>query len=195
MAARNKSKKAMQKEQGSPKGAALGILLLFGGMIILYILFTKTDKIKENFPLLAIVGAIGIGIIVFAFYLDYKIEKKRLFNVNSAIRKGVYIAMSGEDYEKYVADRLKICGYRNIRTTKASGDHGADIIADSPDGVKCAIQCKYYSKPVGNKAVQEALAGKVFYGCEKAMVITNNTYTKQAVEDAKRMGVELLSRF
>ena len=53
------------------------------------------------------------------------------------------------------------------------------------------IQCKYYSYPVGNKAVQEAYAGANFYDCDKAMVMTNLTFTRSATELAQKLEVEL----
>lgn len=145
----------------------------------------------------AIIGSI-FGVKALKARIIEKKNSERLAKIGAvrfAIENGEYLNMSGESYENYVASRLKELRYHSIETTKASGDHGADIIAYAPDGVKCAIQCKYYSKPVGNKAVQEALAGMVFYKCDRAIVITNNTFTKQAVEDANRMGVDLMSRF
>ncbi len=103
--------------------------------------------------------------------------------------------MTGIQYEYYVANKLQSMGYRNIRVTRGSGDHGADILAISPDRKKCAIQCKHYAGKVGNKAVQEAHAGASYYKCDRAIVITNSLYTKQAIQDAKMIGVVLISRF
>ena len=70
-----------------------------------------------------------------------------------------YDYMSGDDFEYFCADILRGNGFKNVEVTKASGDHGIDVLAKK-DGVKYAIQCKRYSKPVGNKAVQEAYSGK-----------------------------------
>ncbi len=101
--------------------------------------------------------------------------------------KGV---VSGEDFEQYCADLLKYNGYVNIETTKASGDHGVDVLAEKDD-ISYAIQCKYYSSPVGNGAIQEAYSGKKIYGRDIAVVMTNNTFTNQAVDDANSLGVKL----
>ena len=43
-------------------------------------------------------------------------------------------------------------------------------------------------------AIQEIVAGKKHYRCEKAIVITNNYYTKNAEELAFDNKVELLDR-
>lgn len=87
----------------------------------------------------------------------------------------------GYDYEKYCAEYLESLEFHSVEVTKASQDQGVDIIAYK-NGSKYAVQCKYYSSAVGNKAIQEVVAGAKLYNCDKKMVITNNTYTKSAVE-------------
>ena len=64
----------------------------------------------------------------------------------------------GFEFEKRCAAFLKTKGYHKITVTPPSGDQGIDIIAYK-SGLKYGIQCKYYSAPVGNKAVQEAYSG------------------------------------
>lgn len=95
------------------------------------------------------------------------------------------------DYEKQIALQLKQLGF-NAHATKGSGDQGADVLADKK-GVKFAIQCKMYSKPVGNKAVQEANAARDFYKCNYAVVVTNAGYTKSARQAANACDVILLN--
>lgn len=96
------------------------------------------------------------------------------------------------DYEYHVAEYLRTKGYWGVKVTQASGDYGIDITAHK-HGKKYAIQCKYYSQPVGVAAIQEAVAGKVHYGCKEAMVITNNAFTKAAETLAAENGVKLLA--
>lgn len=99
--------------------------------------------------------------------------------------------MQGHEYEHLVAEHLKSKGYTGVKVTKASGDYGVDVIAHK-HGSKYAVQCKYYTAPVGVAAVQEAVAGKAMYGCDEAMVVTNSTFTKAAEELAKANNVTLL---
>lgn len=101
--------------------------------------------------------------------------------------------MDGHDFEYYCAELLRQNGFTGVQVTVGSGDHGADILA-SKAGVKYAIQCKRAQGSVGNKAVQEAFTGKAFYRTDKAVVFTNSYFTKQAVNDAARIGVELWDR-
>ena len=54
-----------------------------------------------------------------------------------------------------------------------------------------AIQCKRYNKPVGIKAIQEAISGCTYYNCDIPVVFTNNTFSKAAINLAKNNEVEL----
>lgn len=62
-----------------------------------------------------------------------------------------------------------------------------------PDEKKhIAIQCKFYSHPIGNKSVQEVAAGAKYYSSECACVVSNQTYTKSAKDLALSLNVSLL---
>lgn len=97
---------------------------------------------------------------------------------------------SGLEFEVWCAEQLKAQGWQT-RLTKASGDQGVDVIAQRED-VSVAIQCKKYSKPVSNKAVQEILAGKTFVSATEAAVIATGGFTKGAIEIAKSAAVDLI---
>lgn len=99
--------------------------------------------------------------------------------------------MTGYEFEYFVASYLQSNGYYNLQVTQASNDFGIDITA-TKNGIKYAIQCKYYSNPVGNSAVQEAVAGMAYYDCQKAMVVTNSTFTVPAKKLAAVNDVILL---
>jgi predicted RecB family endonuclease len=98
---------------------------------------------------------------------------------------------TGYDYEEYCCEYLKKQRYRHISQTPKSGDHGVDIIAVK-HGKKYAFQCKYYETKIGNKAVQEAYTGCSFYDCDVPVVITNSTFTPNAVMEAQTLGVKLI---
>ncbi len=127
-----------------------------------------------------------------------KIERERILNGNFEKEKKIndneldYSNIStGYDFETYIANLYKILGYKIINLTSKSGDQGADVIIEK-NNIKYAIQVKYYSTPVGNKAVQEVVAAKNFYKTNKAMVVTNSTYTQQAKLLAKANDVILV---
>jgi restriction system protein len=98
--------------------------------------------------------------------------------------------LTGIEFEQQCAAILERSGW-TVTTTPASGDQGADVIAKK--GKKSIVlQCKLYSKPVGNAAVQEAFAAKSHYGTAYAAVVTNAGYTKGAAKLAASTGVLLL---
>ena len=100
--------------------------------------------------------------------------------------------MDGYKFESQCATILKKKHFKKIEVTKSSCDQGIDIIAYK-HGKKYGIQCKYYTYPVGNKAIQEAYAGANFYDCDKVIVMTNITFTKSAIELAEKLDVDLWS--
>ncbi len=96
----------------------------------------------------------------------------------------------GLEFEKWVADQLEKFGWQAYKSP-SSGDQGIDVIGEF-NGISLGIQCKLYSDPVGNKAVQECLSGKYYYELDFAGVLTNSTYTKSAIELAKKTDIQLL---
>ena len=87
---------------------------------------------------------------------------------------------AGHEFEYWCAGYLLQHGFRKAAVTRASGDFGADIEAEHADGSRWVVQCKLYSKPVGNSAVQEVLAAKRHYCADRALVMTNTRLTKAA---------------
>lgn len=103
------------------------------------------------------------------------------------------MSADGWKFEQYAADILRLIGYSNVTVTTGSGDYGIDILAER-EGVTYAIQCKCYSNPVGNKAVQEAFSGKEYYKKMVAVVLTNSTFTSAASKTAAETRVLLWDR-
>lgn len=97
---------------------------------------------------------------------------------------------NGYAFEQYIADLLERLEYENIKTTQPSNDYGVDILAEK-NGIIYAIQCKMYSYPVGNKAIQEVVSGKNFYDAHVAVVATNSVFTKNAKDLARSNNVLL----
>ena len=101
--------------------------------------------------------------------------------------------MDGHDFEYYCASILKKNGFQSVQVTPGSGDQGVDIVATF-DGCRYAIQCKRYSKDLGNTPVQEVNSGRSFYHCDRAVVMTNRYFTKGAIDLAAATDVELWDR-
>lgn len=103
---------------------------------------------------------------------------------------GKFELMTGEDFEQYCALLLSKIGFKNIKFTAQSGDHGSDILAEAI-GATYAIQCKCYSDVIGVSAVRDAYVGKIIYKKDVAIVMASNYFTKQAQEEAEILGVKL----
>ena len=98
--------------------------------------------------------------------------------------------LSPIDFEHFCADILKANGWK-AKVTQASSDQGIDIIAQYKN-IHVAFQCKKYSSPVGNQAVQQIIAGKQYIRADIAAVISNARYTASAKQLADSTGVHLL---
>jgi HJR/Mrr/RecB family endonuclease len=100
--------------------------------------------------------------------------------------------MSGVEFEEFISYLFKKKGY-TANLTPASGDQGIDLVAVK-NGLRIGIQTKCYSNSVSNKAIQEVVAGVAHYKLSKAIVITNNYFTKSAIELALSNDVVLWDR-
>ena len=136
----------------------------------------------------AYITIIIASIIVFLiiFLIVTRIRKNRAYGRE-------FDLLEGHDFEYYCADLLMKRGFQEVEVTRGSGDYGIDILAER-DGVTYAIQCKFYSAPVGIKAVQEAYAGRDYYDCMVGAVLTNQYFTQPAVEAAKKLKILLWDR-
>ncbi|MDN3956213.1 restriction endonuclease [Sporolactobacillus laevolacticus] len=121
--------------------------------------------------------------------------KQELLN-SSSLDKMVLIEevdlMSGIEFENLIGKILKKLGY-SVEVTKTSGDQGIDVIAEK-NGRKIGIQSKCYSNTVGNKAIQEVVAGLNYYQLDKGLVVTNNYFTDSAKELANANNIILWDR-
>jgi len=102
--------------------------------------------------------------------------------------------MSPADFEIACANALGKLGWA-ARTVGQTGDQGADVIATkniNGKEITAVLQCKLYSSPVGNAAVQEVFAAKKHRSADMAAVVTNQSYTKSAKELSNSTGVMLL---
>jgi restriction system protein len=99
-------------------------------------------------------------------------------------------SMSGTEFELYVAQLLPAHGYKHIQLTERY-DFGCDILAEK-EGISWGIQVKRHSSPVKIDAVRQAVAALRHYDCDRAMVITNASFSGPARELAMSNGCVLI---
>lgn len=143
-----------------------------GGLISLILLasmiYTYWDYI--DYALVALLALFSIKLIVKIVKKTYTLLKnRRLQDVDS---------MDGTSFEYYVAQLLIDRGYSNVSLTEHY-DYGVDIIAEK-DGIRWGIQAKRYSGLVKAGAVRQVVTGLRLYKCDRAMVITNSTFSNVA---------------
>lgn len=101
---------------------------------------------------------------------------------------------NGLDFERQVHALLKKMGFE-AEVTRASGDGGIDIIAHSRDhitGGKYIIQCKDWSKPVGEPPVRDLYGVVTAENANKGILITTSTFTAPALKFAEGKPLELI---
>ena len=81
-----------------------------------------------------------------------------------------------------------------VKETPNTGDQGVDLIASIND-LRICIQCKDHQKAIGNKAVQEISAGKLFWKGTHAIIVSKSGFTKSAHQLAKSNKVELINEY
>ena len=100
---------------------------------------------------------------------------------------------TGVEFEQFIINGLVEAGLR-VMDTPASNDYGADLVFEYR-GCRFVGQCKFYSKAVGLKAVQEVLGALSVYNAHCGVVFTNSSFTQQAQNLAAANGVLLIDGF
>jgi len=168
-------------------------------------LYVSLAKIlSENYSLTHILGLIFnfnatvIELDTLQKKYEIELERQRLLRGDLQYEKNLELLRlnfnnikTGNQFEDYLKFIFETLGYKVFKT-KGSGDKGADLILERDD-IKYIIQAKFYSKPVGNLAIQQAYSAKDIYKANKAAVITNNDFTKQAIEDASSLNIILIN--
>lgn len=98
--------------------------------------------------------------------------------------------MDPYEYEHFCAEQFNNNNWK-AKATQGSSDQGVDVIA-TKNNITLVAQCKRFKKPVGNKAVQEVVAGMKYYQANKGVVIAPNGFTKSAEKLAEANQILLI---
>lgn len=102
--------------------------------------------------------------------------------------------MTPEEFERYVACIFESKGYKT-EVTRYSGDYGVDVFAFKGKE-KIAIQVKKFgncTRKVNRDVFLKLYGSQHFFDCTKAIVATDGKIMDDAVEVAKKLGIEILS--
>lgn len=147
------------------------------------VLHGLADAFVTFWPLWVLIAAVG------AAKLAWRIRELRRLS-RSGI--GEVDLMDGTTFEHFLTTLFRRLGY-GVEHTGRRGDYGADLVV-TKDGRRIAVQAKRWSKAIGVKAVQEAVASKGMYKCSEALVVANRAFTRQARTLARANDVMLWDR-
>jgi len=114
------------------------------------------------------------------------IENDYSKKINESYKKGIR-------FENHCLKILKQHGWE-VKETPNTGDQGVDLIASMND-LRICIQCKDHEKAIGNKAVQEISACKLFWKGTHAIIVSKSGFTKSAHQLAKSNKVKLINEY
>lgn len=167
---------------------SLALILCLIGFILTLLYFSPKSPTTT-----VIVYAFWCIMILFFLYKIFCLSHRKIH-----FQKGIYSlcdvdGIDGIDFETLTCDILIANGFETAENTQASMDFGVDVLA-CKDGITYAIQCKRYHHPVGIEAIQQVYAGRAYYECHVAVVLTNQYFTSHAYKLADKLGVVLWDR-
>ncbi len=130
-----------------------------------------------------------------ALLLRHYIDEREFGVTSNSIQASTksFKELNGPAFESLLLRLYEKMGYAVQHSGKV-GDQGGDLVA-TKGAERLLIQAKcYQNMSVGNDAVQQAVAAKTYYDCNKAAVVTTSEFTREAVELAKSNNVELIAK-
>ena len=144
-------------------------LVLFLGLFAYTPLVTwwKSIPLTSRFFLLAATGfaaTAGTGF-VFAYFIYRKREREKRWafamaewhnngQASKSIQKQSALYLSDIELEKLAARVYEKLGYK-VQHVGQMGDHGIDVLLINPNNQKELVQCKQWSKPVGEPVLRD----------------------------------------
>lgn len=134
----------------------------------------------------------GAGVLAFVIIRRVR-SRPNLWNAAEEARSPQdLMALSPRAFEELVVELYTALGH-NARRTRATGDHGVDVVVKAKNGEKWVVQCKRWRGNVGEPIIRD------FYGvmhhekADKGMIITAGDFTQQARVWAKGKPITLVS--
>ncbi len=163
---------------------------LMPSMFILGIIpFSYLDLLQTQIQIMLLIPII-LAIIIALLAIRYRgrKSKERLKRLTLERLK----SMDPKEFEYAVADMLRAMDYKDVRVVGGSGDLAVDITAKRGKD-KVVIQCKRYTgKKVTSPELQMFIGMMLTeYKATKGIYVTTSSFTQDAVELARRHGIEL----
>lgn len=162
------------------------------GLALLVALWLVTEFVRRHpiWSVVIVVGLLAAG--AGALTLVRRVNRRQQAEEYArTLHVEVTDAMTGPQFEQWVAALLTRSGFSGVTVSGRAGDRGADIVATTPDNRRLVLQCKRHSptNPVGSAAIQR-FAGtcRSIHRGDVCAIVTNGSFT---VGDGRQLAREL----
>jgi restriction system protein len=99
-------------------------------------------------------------------------------------------------FEELTAELLRRDGFRKVRVVGGAGDRGVDVLGVAPDGRPYAVQCKYYTRPLGPGGVRDFVGAlrAAPYRDHRGVLVISHYLSTQAAETAREQDLIVIDR-
>ncbi len=139
-------------------------------------------------------GLIFLGLIAAVVGFVGALGRSNAARRNAVQRAGIASVdnMTEADFEHRLRLAFEREGY-TVYKVGGADDFGADLVVDG-QGTRTVVQTKHWNQSVGPDAIEEVVASRAHYNAGKAVVMTNGSFTKAALELARSKDVEIWDR-
>ncbi|WP_344971819.1 restriction endonuclease [Streptosporangium fragile] len=191
--ARKRTTRRSRKKGGLGKKGGISLLWLLAPPAALIALPTVLDVLASTWTVLlgvvAVVAALSVGAVLLVRRMGAAYREE-------ALRRAGVGRLDPRRFEELTAELLRRDGFGRVRVLGGAGDRGVDVVGVAPDGRAYAVQCKYYTRPVGPGAVRDfvgALQARPYRG-HRGVFVTSNRLSAQAASTAHEHGVIVIDR-
>lgn len=117
---------------------------------------------------------------------------KRFYTTSSVIEIEKIDEMNGQEFELYLKRVFERVGYL-VELTPRSNDYGADLVLRKGTK-KFVVQAKRHSNTIGISTIQQVIGALNYYKAHGAIVVTNQYFSKSAMNLSKANNVLLIDR-
>lgn len=154
-------------------------------LVLFYVWLFRAENppdwaVQVGWMLGVVLAGLFLAMIVFSKPVQDWFRRKREQTLNRTLAIDGVDELSGHEFERYVGDMLESRGF-HVERMGGSADYGADLLA-TWKGQCHVVQAKLRRQgaKVGPKVVRATIGARDYFGCEKAMVVTNRYFSENA---------------
>lgn len=184
--ARGRPTRRRRRGQASPAWLALPIAAVFALPWVLDFLRSSWLPLAAAVVTLAVLLVAAV-VVVRRLGVSYRRE--------ALLRAGLD-RLDPRRFEELTAELLRRDGFRKVRVVGGSGDRGVDVLGVAPDGRPYAVQCKYYTRPLGPGGVRDFVGAlhAAPYKEYQGVLVISHYLSAQAAETAREQDLVVIDR-